>query len=208
MEIEGRVGIAWAGAGVEDEFRMGRSLEMMVSDAFPHFADMNYNGFLFAATTAVAGVTVAAGGAVTNPAFAIYNPQGSGKIIIPTKARYASISGTPGVGHVGYYLSASQTAGSGTANITPVSLNTGNASGSKALCYGAVTNALSAAGTFTGPMLNILSATTVPVVLTELLDGEFILFPGMALSINPGATGTTNVVAIALTFLEIPQNPA
>lgn len=208
MDLEGRVGIAWGGAGDDGQVRLGRSLETMVSDALPHFADMNYNGFLFAATTAVAGVTVAAGGAVTNPAFAIYNPQSSGKIMIPTKARYASISGTPGVGHVGYYLGAGQAAGSGTANITPVSLNSGNAAGSKALCYGAVTNALAAAGVFVGPMLNVLSATTAPVVLTELLDGEYVLFPGMSLSINPGATGTTNVVAVALTYLEIPVNPA
>lgn len=209
MEISGRVGSTTVGTGTRNEmFAQGRHAEQLVGDLMPRYFYANWNGLVYTATTATAGATVAAGGSVTNPLLALYNPASSDRILVAVKASFAHVSGTAGVGHVGYWITAAGTAaGAGTGNVTPLCANSTGATDSIAKGYAAVTNALATAGTFYRPMLNVLSATTVPVMLTDELAGEIILRPGAALSINPGATGATWVCLASITYIEVPLLP-
>lgn len=161
-------------------------------------------GRLYMAHTAVTGV--APGTSVgTTAAFAIYNPQNSGKNLIVHKASMSYVSGTLGIGQVDWvaHLTPSQAAFSGTA-ITIVNGKVGAPAG---VAKPYTTATVPASGQVFRLAFNLppMLATTVltPWRIDDEVDGAIVIEPGIGVSLQATAgAGTSPLVLYGIVWEE------
>lgn len=208
MEMQVKVGRQALTSGAIATVRGGQGGEQVVNLGGPKYFELVKEGIVFVAQTAVTGV--APGTAIgTTAAAALYNPAGSGKLVVILSANMGYVSGTLGAGVTSWCANSNLVA----AAVTGTAMATRNA-----LIGGAATPVASALTTATlpatpAPVRNFCStgpmlATSVvqPWVVTDDIDGAIILKPGAAVSLQATAgAGTSPLVTYAFMWAEIPE---
>lgn len=192
---------------------MGKGGSQVCQDVWGKYAEIARRGYIYSASTALTGITVAAANVSPLPAntgqpvVGLYVPINSVFDVSIISARVWSISGTPGAGTFAWnlipnsFITATGTRG--------VSHSTGAAESAATVFNNAATTG-SAAGVLLrgiGPsnFAAALAASAGPLFADELTDGAIYLTPGMAAGIAAPAAGTTWVVGASLTWAEIPR---
>jgi len=205
--ITGRSGPANVPEGGSDVIRLTRCGGVLTQGAGPYYYEPSRLGRIFTASNAVAGV--APGTALsTTPPICIWNPLGSGINLSILKASLGYVSGTLGAGSIVFAYNPGQTIAPTTGTeLIPVNNLIGQARGTGRAFTGST---IGAAGLIIRPFcfLGAALATTVnfPASVTELVDGEFTVGPGMCF-IMQGVTaaGSTPLVIFGISWQEIPQ---
>lgn len=204
MEVQGKVGPIFGQDGTTQDPRLTKQAALVIGDAHGHFYEATYRGLLFTACIAAAGV--APGTALgTAPPLTLWNPPNSGKNLVVTKATAGYISGTLGAGTIVYAQCPQLTKPSSGTAIVPVS----NLIGSLVTAAGQA---------FTGSTVQATQTIVRPAFilgafaggagepapgLVDLPDGELIVLPGNALSLQGIAgAGTTPLTLLSLTWQE------
>jgi hypothetical protein len=208
MILEGRVGEKLAAEGAIEQVRLSRFTEGVFVEGHPRLYEAARLGKLHAACTAAAGV--APGTALsTTPPLTLYNPQNSGKLLVPVRAAVGYVSGTLGAGTIVYGVNATTTQAapaSGT-ELTPQCTLVGSPKGVARVYQGST---LAAAPTIYRPMC-VLSAFLATsdvgnMILVDQIDGELALLPGASMSLQGiAAAGSSPLVLLAMVWEEIVQ---
>lgn len=205
MEIQGKVGPSYGQDGTTQDPRLTKQLAIGAADMHAHFYEQNYRGQLFTACIAAAGV--APGTALgTAPPFTLWNPPNSGKNLVLTKSLLGYISGTLGAGTIVYAQCPQLTAPSSGTALTPTSNQIGNLVTAVGKPYTGST--VQATQTIVRPafILDASLATTAITPIpapTDLADGDMILIPGNALSLQGiAAGGSTPLVLLSMSWVE------
>jgi hypothetical protein len=209
MQIEGRVGPQALSVGAQQPPRLGNSAEVVTQDGNGRYYEPNYRGFLYTATTAAAGVTIAA----TNvspltantgvPLVGVFNPVASTVNLVILRAKVATVSGTPGGPFVWNVIP--NPAGISAAG-TQGRNNKTFASGGTAQAF--VNTAIT--GSLVGIMFRSLGGPAAIAAgaglytVDEETAGDIIVAPGGFCGIAATAAGTTHVVTASMTWAEIP----
>lgn len=204
MLAEAYVGLRNLADGVLQGLGINREGALLTSALSPDYAELARRGLVFAAVTGAAGV--APGTALsTTPPFTLYNPQNSGKILVPTSVRVGYLSGTLGAGTI-FYCGTQQTATpSGGTALTAVRTDFSAASGAGKAFQGSTlqnTPVAIAPGAYMGPAL----ATTVqfPALTKDYLDGAIVVPPGNVFTIQMiGGAGTAPLVFFGVKWAEL-----
>lgn len=202
-----------AADGVTDSpFGLGRFLQTHTGDLVPKFFEAVSRGTVYAGGTAVTGVAPGTAISTTSP-FTLANPKGSGVLCIPIRVTCAYISGTLGAGAAHYVGNLDPTAAAvtGTAIVaakTRLASAAAASVGNRGLLF--TTATLPAAPTVLRPAWSwtaLLASTAVaPYLVKDDLEGEFIVTPGCALSVeSTAAAGSTPLVAFGMTWMEVPE---
>jgi hypothetical protein len=152
---------------------------------------------------------VAPGTAIgTTAAFTLYNPIGSGKRLVVNRCSLGYISGTLGAGTLFYCISnnATQPAPTGGTALTPINCDVGLANNSVAVPRAGGTLAANPLVARPFATIDAELATSVYGARTIMddVDGEFVIEPGCALSIEAvAAAGSTPLVSLGMTWEEI-----
>jgi hypothetical protein len=141
--------------------------------------------------------------------FTLWNPSGSGRRLKVMRASLGYISGTLGAGTIFYCINNSPTTTlpTGGTAVTPVNCDIGAANNSVAkVGYG---QTLPATPTAVRPFASIdaeaAASTPGPRIISEDVDGEFVVEPGCGLSLEAAAAaGTSPVMSAGLTWEEVP----
>lgn len=206
MILEAQVGPGNAADGAKIPARLGKDGAVMVQSAHGALQEAAIRGALFHAMTAATGV--APGTAIgTAAAFALANPEGSGKLLVVHELLLGYISGTLGAGVVvACGGTKSFTAVTGTA-IAPQGGKIGAAPGvGKAF----TTATLPAAPAGIRPVFNlgafVATEASVPGMLAAKIDGAIVVPPGCSLSLQGvAAAGTTPLVVLGAVWEEIAE---
>ena len=204
--LEGTVGPTTQTTGSAGTAHYGWHGDFLVAQYSPRYAELVGRNKVFAAATAATGV--APGTAIgTTAAYALYNPQGSGKNLAVLAASLGYVSGTLGAGVVHYigHLSPSQTAFTGT-TITARNCLLGNTATGVGLAYTTATVPASGSilGTFCSLQASLASTAVAPWQVVEHLDGLLMIAPGGGVSIQAtAAAGTSPLVIIGLVWAEM-----
>lgn len=136
--VAGIVGPSLAADGAKVEFRQDHTGAMVISQNQARYTELMARGQIFsAANQAAQAVSVALATAYTG--IALYNPIGSGKILIPLKIKFA-LSVAPAASATLGLISAVQTAApTGTTPLTVRSNQIGNGAAGTGLAYSAAT---------------------------------------------------------------------
>lgn len=206
IDLYGMVGPVRRSAGATGPVRLGDSSEVVVGLAHAKYYEAVVRGNCFHAQTAATGV--APGTAIgTTAAFALYNPQGSGKNLVVLQTSVGYISGTLGAGTLHYvgHISPTQTAFSGTA-ITARNALIGSSNTGVGLAYTTATVPSGGSGLRTLCSLTALLASTAvaPYPLVDDVDGAIIIAPGGGISIQAtAAAGSSPLVVISACWEEV-----
>lgn len=205
MLSQGRVGTRPATTGIEMDIALGKDSQLLMSQFGGKYQELVRSGRVFSGGTAVTGVAPGTAIGTTAP-FTLFNPSGSTKDLVVLRASMAYLSGTLGIGVVHYVANivTAAAAVSGTA-ITAVNALLGSRIQPNGLAF--TTATLPAAPTVLRPFVNLppMLASTVlqPWQVLEDVDGEFVLAPGSALSLEgTAAAGTTPLVVYGMTWAE------
>lgn len=212
-EMEGEYGPRFGNDTGKETIWMGKGAALVAQDVWGKYAEVARRGYVYSASTALTGITVAAANVSPLPAntgqpiVGLYVPINSVFDVSIISARVWSISGTPGAGTFAWnlipnsFITAAGTRG--------VSHSTGAAESAATVFNNAATTG-SAAGVLLrgiGPssFAAALAASAGPLFADELTDGSIYITPGMAAGIAAPAAGTTWVVGASLTWVEIPR---
>lgn len=192
--------------------RAGREGQTISADLTGKFAEATSRGQVFTATTAVAGVTVAAthvtplAAGTGTPILGLFNPPGSGKNLEILKVQAAWVSGTTGAGGLVFNVAFAQNI-SVAGNTVPRSNLVGGAN-TVALAFtntattgstiGLLFRALNGCTVFAGA----IAATTVGLNCGEEVEGSIVVPPGGYFAIAAGLAGTSPIVQAAITYRE------
>ncbi len=191
---------------------LGKQGEQLFSELSGKYYTQTFRGNLFEYSTPVAGVTLTTTGS-TVQTFAVSNPLGSGKIIVPARLTVgiiANVTSAVLAWTVSLLTGAATVAGTSpiTAGtlVTAVNGRTDNTQASAARVWSTIT--LGTAPTMkrlTGISWGSPLATTAAVfpVLAEDYDGSFQIGPGTSVFLG-ASTGPAGATTIGLTWLEIP----
>lgn len=188
-----------------------RLRELAVNMCAPIRREATYRGRLFSFSTALTGVTLAAGmvapagGATT--LLSLFNPPDSGFYASITRAWLLHISGTPGAGLWAWFgaggnsITAAQNAVVGNGKVG------GAATGLKHYANAALTGSTVQAqirpfpgGSFAGA----IAATSPGQLQIDEVDGAIEVGPAGVLSLTPPAAGTSHVVAAGIEYQLVP----
>lgn len=211
MYVEGKVGYQALANGVFSQPSLGKGGEILTADVHSRLYSPNYQGRLFVASTAVAGV---AGQQATTLAatcaLAICNPTTSVINAVLVRLAIGYMSGTTGVCtyHWTQYKAQGNTAASGTA-MTATALN---GSATTATCtVGTGTSVTAGAPTVmlrnTGisTQAQTASVTTIETQMVDNIDGALIVPPGQAYVLfGVGAAGSSEKLQFTLEWEEVP----
>jgi hypothetical protein len=205
-QLEGTAGARTLAAGQSGPFRLGTQGELVAQAAHAKHYEAVRSGNCFTGGTAITGV--APGTAIgTTAAFALYNPQGSGKNLVVLHTTLVYVSGTLGIGNVDYigHLSPSQVAFTGTA-ITPRNCLVGNTGTGVGLAFTTATVPASGArlrGFCTLPPI-LATSVIVPWSVADEVDGAICIAPGGGISLQATAgAGSSPLVAFTMTWEEV-----
>lgn len=204
-----KVGQDWGGTGTFKPFTSGISGAQRTQDAHGRYNDPATRQAIYSLTTAVAGVTVAAGhiiGAGT-PLVGIYNPTGSGKMLSILRVTCSTNSGTMGAGGFAWgYMNAPTTTITTASGGTELNRSTFQAGGSGVRTYAAV-----AVTGFVSVLARHIGAPTVGAVAAngnqtvyEETAGSILVPPGTALGVFAALAGTSPIVNAMMEFEVLP----
>jgi hypothetical protein len=208
--IDTRTGPVTQADGAGDQpIRQGRMGAIIMADGHGHFWESASRGFMFTASVGTAGV--APGTAIgTSAALGIYNPTNSGKNLVAIKSTAHYLSGTLGAGiiyFVGHQFNATLPGG------TALTVQS-NLVGAGAPSWGKAFSAATGLGvaSLLRPFISVGAMTAesttpnAPWQVMDTLDGEFVVPPGGALSIQAvGGAGTTPLMVFSMSWEEVPQ---
>lgn len=209
LMLEGRIGAFRGQKGSPSPVRQGLDSEVVVGQAHAAYQEPTLQGQVYTISTALAGITVAAANVspaaagTGQPLVGVYNPPGSGKLLVIWKALVATVSGTPG-GPFGWNV-IKPSAGITAAGTVPTNNKTLDAAGSKAKGFVNQATTSSPAGAMFrvvgGPAAVAAGAGLYGVA--EELDGDIVVPEGGFVGIYATAVGTTHVVAASMTWEEV-----
>lgn len=206
MDSQFEKGPRFVGDGTEETPWMEDGCSVVSHDVFGRYYPGAKRGFVysaFASTTVVAGNAspLGAGGTAL---FALYNPTGNQYIFSVLRARQASVSGTPG-GPLIWNVMASGNPITVAGNGTPIQHKTYTSGGSARIyAQTALTgsSAMSALRVFGGPSAVALSGVVESV--DDIADGDITVAPGQCVALAATAPGTTHIIQVSFTWVEIP----
>lgn len=212
MQAEHRVSVGpvpTGGDGAPVMPALGRFTHSLTADLLPKFYEAVSRGYVFSGGTAVTGVAPGTAIGTASP-FTLANPSGSGKVLVPIRTTCAYISGTLGAGSAHYVANVNPAAAavSGTAITVVKNRLSTSTPGNVGLLF--TTATLPATPTVLRPAWSwapLLATTALaPYLIKDDLDGEIVVAPGCALSIESTATGgSTPLVAFGMTWVELPE---
>jgi hypothetical protein len=155
MKIAVTPGKQYLSNGSDGDIRGGRSGEIMMSNYLPRYAQAGIDGDAYAAANIAAqAVSVALATAYTG--LVLYNPVGSGVILVPTLVKFALSVAPAAIASIGLIAGFAATGGvtAFTTPLIPRSTQIGNSSIAK------------------GQALSAATLTATPVWLHQLYDGS------------------------------------
>lgn len=209
MEVDFVVGNNQSGIGdgSKDSGRMGKTGELVVGDAHGHFFEAVSRGNVYTASTALAGVTMAAGmispvAAAATVFLGLFNPISSKFNLVILRTKIWTVSGTPGGPWAWNVVppNAGITA-AGVQGINNLTLAAGGQA--KAFINAATTGGILATmfRGIGGPAAIAAGAGNQHV--DEVSDGDLIIPPGGAAFIAPTAAGTTHLAGASVSWEEV-----
>ncbi len=192
---------------------MGRANEMIVAELHGKYFEQCYRGNVFYGSTATAGVVIPIASTLT-PTYSIWNPAGSGKLLVPIVTLIGWTATQSALGSLVWMAttnagsSISTTApfvafGSG----TPVNANLGSGKVSQMRLASGGTTTLVAAATVYRSMGIGMGVNTVATanswVLRDDWDGSGVVPPGNAISVM-ATTAIAATLQITLSWVETP----
>ncbi len=202
--------------GLTTNINLGRSNELIVSELHGKYLEQCYRGNVYIGSTTTTGVVVSIATTKT-PTYTIWNPAGSGKLIVPIVSLYSWNSTTSVLG--GLVWMATTSAGASIATTapfvtftspqTPVNANLGSGKVSVAK-FGndSTTISITAAATFYRGTGITATATTVGAIISawqwrDDWDGMSVIPPGNAIHLM-GSTAVALAVVVSTVWAEIP----
>lgn len=198
MEVssKGYVGPYQVSDGSETEIRLDKQGSQTVVQAHPRYYEMSSRGYMYGgANQAAQAVSVAL--ATTYTGLLLYNPVGSGKVLVPTKVKFALSVAPAAIATIGlirgYAASGGVTAF--TAEITAESNQIGNTSTSN---VGRVLNqATIVTPTWCRQLRDGFTAAALPApTMVDDLEGDIIILPGGFIAIG-ALTAVTGLGSIS-----------
>lgn len=209
MRTEGLVGPRILTDGQQDDLRLGKSGELIVTELHGTYYEQTYRGNVFCNALTTAGGLLNDGGSSPAP-LGLYNPYGSGKnlVLIKTVLALAALPGTQVAGTIGYYwYTGTLTSTSLAPNPTVNCFIGGSGNQSVAIVYsgGITASALN-------PLLPIVSktgATNPASSNTRIVDdvqGRIIIPPGSLIAIYETTADTTSNFTAVIGYMweEVP----
>lgn len=203
--VQGRVGPVDVGNGVYSAMRMDKQSAQVVTNAHGKYHEAASRGTLFHATIAAAGV--APGTALsTAPAFCLWNPTGSGKLLSIKQVFVGYVSGTLGAGTLVHAQNASQVAApTGGTELTPVCALLNGTRGTGRAFTGST---VSATTTLIRPSMTmgaaLASSVAFPSLVMDEVDGSIVVPAGVAYAYQGiAAAGTSPLVLIGVLWEEL-----
>lgn len=196
-----------AGAGPV-ALRFGQQRDLIVTPMMGKYYELMRLGLVFSACNLIAGVSPE-GALDTTPPFTLYNPKGSGLLVVPLRAKMHYVSGTMPTGLVvlAENKDIAGAAPSGGTALAILNRQTGKAVSGGALAYTGAT--LAATPVQVAPMWNMNAyAGAIPPYNWDPydFDGEQGLAAGASVSLQgaSGGAGTAPLVVFTMIWAEIP----
>ena len=200
--------------GTTTTLNFGRANDLIVSELHGKYFQQCYRGNVFLASTTTAGVVLPISSTLT-PTYSLWNPAGSGKLIVPI-VTLISWNATTGV-FGGLCWHATTNAGSSISTTAPfvafgtgaaVNANIGSGKVSQLRVGSGGTTTLVAASTFyrgigATVITGAVTVVTAPFLLRDDWDGSGILPPGNAIHLF-GTTAVAITACVTLVYEEIP----
>ena len=216
--LEGKRIIAPVGKTTQTIFPCGDYSEMIATELLPRNYGAVYNGWEFSFSSASITASGAAGGngnttatpatllVSASPAFALWNPPGTGKNAVVKKVGALNISGTPN-GPLYWNYGSFVTGITATAStVVPGLIGGSNASVMKV--YSGVVTTGSPAGTAyklaCGFSQVAAIADNMGTPFYEETGGDMIVPPGVWLALASAGTGASHVFQVSVSWLELP----
>jgi hypothetical protein len=200
--------------GLTANINLGRSNELIVSELHGKYFEQAYRGNIYYASTTAAGVVIPISTTLT-PTYSLWNPAGSGKLMVPIALLVGWDATTSVMG--GLVWTATTNAGSGISSTAPfVAFGTGTAVNAN-LGSGKVSQMRTGTGGTTtlvaAPIFyrttGIVTAATAAVTVTagwiwrDDFDGTSVVPPGNAIHLM-GSTAVAVTACITTVYAEIP----
>jgi hypothetical protein len=190
--------------------RSGQLGDVIVSELHGRYYETTYRGnsFLLSVSTAAA-VTAYSGGAAGTPMLTVFNPSGSGKNAVITKASVASVVAASAAGTVTFGLYFGTTAAITQATtVTPWSMGTQLQSGSIMTGFRNVALTSGSAASNVIPLASYYWATAAGAALVNNgvvdLEGSVIIPPGAYVALGGSAALTSATWIGSLQWEEVP----
>ena len=190
--------------------RSGQLGDVIVSELHGRYYETTYRGnsFLLSVSTAAA-VTAYSGGAAGTPMLTVFNPSGSGKNAVITKASVASVVAASAAGTVTFGIYFGTTAAITQATtVTPWSMGTQLQSGSVMTGFRNVALTSGSAASNVIPLASYYWATAAGAALVNNgvvdLEGSVIIPPGSYAALGGSAALTSATWIGSLQWEEVP----
>lgn len=208
FEAQGVVGTQTNSDGTTKTFRMGKGGHQLANLGNGKYYELVRDGVVFIGQTAVTGV--APGTAIgTTAAAALYNPAGSGKLVVLLQTSLGYVSGTLGAGLISYCVNTNLVAAAvtGTAMAHRNALVGATASAAaSALTTATLPAAPQPVRTLCSLGASLASTAVQPWQVLDDVDGALILKPGATVSLQgTTAAGSTPLVCISWMWAELPE---
>ena len=212
MRIEGRVGVQRSSDDQLVPPRIGNQGELICADLNPMYYEQTMRGNAFIYAVPAAGAVLAALGTTSAPL--IWNPAGSGKVLVITKVVAGLVAtGTTAAGHIVYGFQ--NNLGSQTGTAAPVVSLTAVAAvnacfghpNTSVMRFAPTTISLTAACTFLcsmgGGQATAATTATSPFLFIDDVGGRIQVLPGSAFTV--GASGSiASTYSVTIYGLELP----
>ena len=200
MRLRTQAGPQALGRNSEGDVRAGNTGEVMVSEFLPPYAQGVLDGNVYsAANQAAQAVSVAL--ATTYTGLLVYNPIGSGVILIPRLVKFALSVAPAAIASIGLISGVQSAAPTGLTALNVRNNQIGNAGSGKGLAYSAATIATPI---WQQQLVDGFTAAALPAP-SPLVDlkGDVVLLPGAFLAIG-ALTAVTGLGSIS--WQETPLN--
>jgi hypothetical protein len=204
--IMGFVGAKSLSEGTPAPLRLCKLGGLVSTNLCGKYAEATARGMRNVASNVVAGVDHGAS-LSTTPPFALWNPTGSGKLLLLMRAAMGYVSGTLGAGFIAAALNTAQPSAPTTGSaLTVANLNPMFSAGAGKAYTGST---ITVAGSLIRPLFNMApilatSAISPPFVSENLIDGSIVVPPGAVFVMQGVATaGTTPRVVFSLEWDEV-----
>lgn len=194
MIVTGNVGPGLAADGAQNgPLRQGHTFELIVQELHGRYAEAMARGLIFSAANPAAQA-VSAALATTYTGLLLYNPLGSGKILVPLKVKFALSVAPAAIATLGLISGVQAAAPTGLTALIARSNQIGNAGTPVGLAYSAATIATPV---WHQQLLDGFTAAALPAPTQPVdLEGMIGILPGGFLAIG-ALTAVTGLGSIA-----------
>lgn len=202
LPIAGQVGPSAVNGqdGSNIEVRQGHTGEIIIQQLHGRYAEASLRGLMFsAANQAAQAVSAALATAYTG--LLLYNPIGSGKVLVPNKIKFALAAAPAAAATIGLISGVQTSAPTGLTSVPVRSSQIGNASAGAGVAYAVATIATPV---WTQQLYDAFTAAAFPApTLPVDLEGAFVILPGGFIAI--GALTAINGLG-SIVWEELPYN--